>query len=49
MADFKTPNLCGANEALNNASSKINDIKAEIECPPDSAKPILDNNGKDQT
>ena len=37
MADFKTPNLCGANEALNNASSKINDIKAEIESKLDSA------------
>ena len=37
MADFKTPNLCGANEALNNASSKINDIKSEIESKLDSA------------
>jgi len=31
MADFKTPNLCGANESLNTALSKIDDIKAEIE------------------
>ena len=31
MADFKTPNLCGANESLNGALSKISDLKAEIE------------------
>ena len=31
MADFKTPNLCGANESLNTALSKIDDIKAQIE------------------
>jgi hypothetical protein len=31
MADFQTPNLCGANESLNTALSKIDDIKAEIE------------------
>ena len=37
MADFKTPNLCGANESLNNALSKIDDIKAEIESKLDSA------------
>ena len=37
MADFKTPNLCGANESLNTALSKIDDIKAEIESKLDSA------------
>ena len=37
MADFKTPNLCGANESLNSALSKIDDIKAEIESKLDSA------------
>ena len=37
MADFKTPNLCGANESLNGALSKIDDIKAEIESKLDSA------------
>jgi len=30
MADFKTPNLCGANEELNTALSKIEDLKNEI-------------------
>lgn len=37
MADFKTPNLCGANESLNTALSKIDDMKAEIESKLDSA------------
>jgi len=37
MADFKTPNLCGANESLNTALSKIDDIKSEIESKLDSA------------
>ena len=36
MADFKTPNLCGANESLNTALSKIDDIKSEIESKLDS-------------
>ena len=27
MADFKTPNLCGANPELNNALSKLDDLK----------------------
>ena len=31
MADFKTPNLCGANPELNAALSKIDDLKKEIE------------------
>ena len=31
MADFKTPNLCGANESLNNASSKIEDLISELD------------------
>ena len=30
MADFKTPNLCGASEELNAASSKIADLEAQI-------------------
>jgi len=30
MADFKTPNLCGANETLNDALSKIKNLKDEI-------------------
>ena len=30
MADFKTPNLCGANPNLNEALSKIDDLKNEI-------------------
>ena len=30
MADFKTPNLCGANESLNDALSKIKNLKDEI-------------------
>jgi len=30
MADFKTPNLCGANETLNGALSKIKNLKDEI-------------------
>ena len=37
MADFKTPNLCGASEELNTALSKIDDIKAEIESKLNSA------------
>ena len=37
MANFKTPNLCGANESLNTALSKIDDIKAEIESKLDSS------------
>ena len=37
MADFNTPNLCGANELLNSASSKIDDLKKEIESKLDSA------------
>ena len=30
MADFKTPNLCGASTELNTALSKIEDLKNEI-------------------
>ena len=29
MADFKTPNLCGASPELNNALSKLDDLKNE--------------------
>jgi len=36
MADFKTPNLCGASEALNNASSKIENLINEIDLKIDS-------------
>ena len=36
MADFKTPNLCGANPELNAALSKIDDLKKEIESKVDS-------------
>ena len=36
MADFKTPNLCGANPELNNALSKIDDLKNEIASKVDS-------------
>ena len=31
MADFKTPNLCGANPELNAALSKIDDLKKETD------------------
>jgi hypothetical protein len=37
MADFNTPNLCGANEALNNASSKIENLINEIDSKIDAA------------
>ena len=37
MADFKTPNLCGANPELNNALSKIDDLKNNITSKIDSA------------
>ena len=37
MADFKTPNLCGANESLNNASSKIEDLISELDAKVTSA------------
>ena len=37
MADFNTPNLCGANEALNNASSKIENLISEIDSKIDAA------------
>jgi len=36
MADFKTPNLCGANPELNTALSKIDDLKNEIVSKVDS-------------
>ena len=36
MADFKTPNLCGANPELNTALSKIDDLKNEIASKVDS-------------
>tara|TARA_X000001388_G_C2225413_1_gene120913 strand:+ start:387 stop:1937 length:1551 start_codon:yes stop_codon:yes gene_type:complete len=36
MADFKTPNLCGANPELNNALSKLDDLKNEIASKLDS-------------
>ena len=36
MADFKTPNLCGANPELNNALSKIDDLKNNITSKIDS-------------
>ena len=36
MADFKTPNLCGANPELNNALSKLDDLKNEISSKLDS-------------
>jgi hypothetical protein len=36
MADFKTPNLCGANPELNNALSKIEDLKNNITSKIDS-------------
>ena len=36
MADFKTPNLCGANEELNAALSKIDDLKNQIASSVDS-------------
>ena len=37
MADFKTPNLCGANESLNAASSKIEDLINELDAKVTSA------------
>ena len=37
MADFKTPNLCGANPELNNALSKLDDLKNNITSKIDSA------------
>jgi len=37
MADFKTPNLCGANESLNSASSKIEDLISELDAKVTSA------------
>jgi hypothetical protein len=36
MADFKTPNLCGANPELNNALSKLEDLKNDIASKLDS-------------
>ena len=36
MADFKTPNLCGANPELNNALSKLDDLKNDIASKLDS-------------
>jgi len=36
MADFKTPNLCGANPELNNVLSKLDDLKNEIASKLDS-------------
>ena len=36
MADFKTPNLCGASPELNNALSKLDDLKNEIASKLDS-------------
>ena len=37
MADFKTPNLCGANPELNNALSKIDDLIGNIDSKISSA------------
>ena len=39
MADFKTPNLCGANPNLNESLSKIEELK-------DKLKRYCNNNNK---